>query len=60
MGDYHGGSRRVSNPLAADDSRLLEAVSRGERLVRGFRDRDIRQGSRAKPRARPSAARPHG
>jgi hypothetical protein len=34
---------RALNPLAADDAGLLEAVSRGEWLVAGFRNRDIRQ-----------------
>jgi hypothetical protein len=33
---------RALNPLAADDTRLLEAISRGEWLVAGFRNRDIR------------------
>lgn len=34
---------RALNPLAADDHRLLAAVSRGEWLVQGFRNRDIRR-----------------
>jgi hypothetical protein len=34
---------RALNPLAPDDAGLLEAVSRGEWLVAGFRNRDIRQ-----------------
>jgi hypothetical protein len=34
---------RALNPLAAEDHRLLAAVSRGEWLVEGFRNRDIRQ-----------------
>lgn len=34
---------RALNPLAPEDARLLEAVSRGEWLVAGFRNRDIRQ-----------------
>jgi hypothetical protein len=38
-----GRRHRALNPLAPDDSRLLEAVSRGEWLVAGFRNRDIRQ-----------------
>jgi hypothetical protein len=39
-----GGRRhRALNPLAADDARLLESISRGEWLVAGFRNRDIRQ-----------------
>ena len=39
-----GGRRyRALNPLAGDDARLLEAIGRGEWLVAGFRNRDIRQ-----------------
>lgn len=39
----NGRRYRALNPLAADDHRLLAAVSRGEWLVAGFRNRDIRQ-----------------
>ena len=35
-----GRRHRALNPLAPDDARLLEAVSRGEWLVAGFRNRD--------------------
>jgi hypothetical protein len=38
-----GRRYRALNPLAVDDARLLEAVGRGEWLVAGFRNRDIRQ-----------------
>jgi hypothetical protein len=38
-----GRRYRALNPLASDDARLLEAISRGEWLVAGFRNRDIRQ-----------------
>jgi hypothetical protein len=38
-----GRRYRALNPLAADDARLLEAVGRGEWLVAGFRNRDIRR-----------------
>jgi hypothetical protein len=38
-----GRRYRALNPLAADEARLLEAVSRGEWLVAGFRNREIRQ-----------------
>jgi hypothetical protein len=38
-----GRRHRALNPMAPDDARLLEAVSRGEWLVAGFRNRDIRQ-----------------
>lgn len=37
-----GRRYRALNPLGADDARLLEAISRGEWLVAGFRNRDIR------------------
>ena len=33
---------RALNPLCMDDARLLEAVSRGEFTVNGFRNRDLR------------------
>jgi hypothetical protein len=39
---WHGRSVRALNPLAAEDVALLEAVSRGEFLISGFRNRDIR------------------
>jgi hypothetical protein len=38
-----GRRYRALNPLAPDDARLLEAISRGEWLVAGFRNRDIRR-----------------
>jgi hypothetical protein len=38
-----GRRHRALNPLSPDDRRLLEAVSRGEWLVAGFRNRDIRR-----------------
>jgi hypothetical protein len=37
-----GRRHRGLNPLAPDDAHLLEAISRGEWLVAGFRNRDIR------------------
>ena len=39
---WHGGWVRALNPLAADDARLLEAVSRGEFLLNGVRNRELR------------------
>ena len=39
---WHGKSVRALNPLATEDVALLEAVSRGEFLISGFRNRDIR------------------
>jgi hypothetical protein len=38
-----GRRYRALNPLGADDARLLEAVGRGEWLIAGFRNRDIRR-----------------
>jgi hypothetical protein len=38
-----GRRYRAFNPLASEDARLLEAISRGEWLVAGFRNRDIRR-----------------
>jgi hypothetical protein len=38
-----GRRYRGLNPLGADDARLLAAISQGEWLVAGFRNRDIRQ-----------------
>jgi hypothetical protein len=37
-----GRKARALNPLSADDMQLLAAVSRGEFLINGFRNRDIR------------------
>ena len=37
-----GQKARALNPLSADDMTLLAAVSRGEFLLNGFRNRDIR------------------
>jgi hypothetical protein len=39
-----GGRRyRALNPLGEEDARLLEFVGRGEHLIVGFRNRDLRQ-----------------
>jgi hypothetical protein len=38
---WKGRSARGLNPLAADDAALLEAVSRGEFTLNGFRNRDL-------------------
>ena len=38
---YKGQSVRALNPLAANDAALLEAVSRGEFAINGFRNRDL-------------------
>ena len=39
---WKGRSVRALNPLASEDMALLEAVSRGEFLIAGFRNREIR------------------
>jgi hypothetical protein len=39
---WQGRRARALNPLASTDAKLLEAVSRGEFLMNGFRNRDIR------------------
>ena len=39
---WKGRSVRALNPLAAEDVALMEAVHRGEFLISGFRNRDIR------------------
>lgn len=39
---WQGRRVRALNPLGADDAALLEAVSRGEFLLDGFRNRDLR------------------
>ena len=38
-----GRRHRALNPLAPEDAHLLEAISPGEWLIAGFRNRDIRQ-----------------
>lgn len=40
---WSGRSVRALNPLASNDAPLLEAVSRGEFLINGFRNRDLRK-----------------
>ncbi len=39
---WKGRSVRALNPLAPEDGELLEAVNRGEFLLNGFRNRDLR------------------
>lgn len=38
----NGRRSRALNPYAPDDARLLEAISRGEFAINGFRNRDLR------------------
>jgi hypothetical protein len=49
-----GRRYRALNPLGDEDARLLEFVARGEHLIAGFRNRDLRQwfyGDRSKDAA---------
>jgi len=39
---WHGRRSRGLNPLASKDVALLEVVSRGDFLLNGFRNRDLR------------------
>lgn len=39
---WHGRPARALNPLGEEDGALLEAVSRGEFAINGFRNRDLR------------------
>jgi hypothetical protein len=39
---FKGRSVRALNPLAEADVALLEAISRGEFVISGFRNRDLR------------------
>jgi hypothetical protein len=41
--DAHGRSQRAFNPAAGADLQLFETVLRGEHLLHGFRNRDLRQ-----------------
>lgn len=41
--DERGRRHRALNPLASEDAQLLEAVSRGEFYITGFRNRNVRQ-----------------
>lgn len=56
-----GRRLRALNPYAPDDARLLEAISRGEFALNGFRNRDLRRllfddAAAAKPEQRRHAA----
>lgn len=39
---FKGRRTRALNPLGAEDAKLLEAVARGEFVLNGFRNRDLR------------------
>lgn len=40
---WRGRSVRALNPLSVEDARLLQAVSRGEFALQGFRNRDLKR-----------------
>ena len=40
--EWQGRSFRALNPLGPDDAQLLQAISRGEFMINGFRNRDLR------------------
>lgn len=42
MRDHHGRASRAFNPAAPTDLTLFAAVLRGEHLLHGFRNRDLR------------------
>jgi hypothetical protein len=54
---WHGRRVRALHPFAPDDRQLLQAVSRGEFTLNGFRNRDLQQLSFAQPTATPHEAR---
>ncbi len=39
---WNGRRVRALNPYAAQDARIIEAISRGEFIINGFRNRDLR------------------
>jgi hypothetical protein len=47
---WQGKRSRALNPLATADGQLLEAVNRGEFILNGFRNRDLRGLLYTKPR----------
>lgn len=54
---WKGRSVRALNPLGADDLGLLGAVGRGEHLIHGFRNRDVRAALSGPAGDDPAAAR---
>jgi hypothetical protein len=40
---WHGRSVRALNPFAPDDVLLLESINRGDFMIRGFRNKDLRE-----------------
>jgi hypothetical protein len=54
---FKGRSERALNPLGEQDAAMLEAVCRGEFLINGFRNRDLRQRLYAEPSADPAELR---
>ena len=54
---WHGRRVRALHPFAPDDRQLLQAVSRGEFTINGFRNRDLQRLRFAQPPATPAEAR---
>ena len=54
---WHGRRVRALHPFAPDDRQLLQAVSRGEFTINGFRNRDLQRLYFAQPPATPAEAR---
>jgi hypothetical protein len=57
---WQGKRARGLNPLAKEDARLLEAVNRGEFVINGFRNRDLRNLLFAKPKDQTQARQQSG
>ena len=54
---WHGRRVRALHPFAPDDRQLLQAVSRGEFTLNGFRNRDLQRLCFAQPAATPPEVR---
>src|SRR5712691_10930967 len=54
---WHGRRVRALQPFAPDDRQLLQAISRGEFTLNGFRNRDLQRLSFPQPSATPAEAR---
>jgi len=54
---WHGRRVRALQPFAPDDRQLLQAISRGEFTLNGFRNRDLQRLCFAQPPATPQQAR---
>jgi hypothetical protein len=57
--DHKGRRVRALNPLAGEDAVLLEAIGRGEFLINGLRNRDLRAILHPQPATDPATAKRH-